>query len=204
MAEKAGLPAVIDAEARSAPPPGDDDGPTIQHDLFDQPEYMAEGEGAGDVERPEGGRRGRPPGSRNRRTSDLAAYIALHIGHPVVRLARIAQMSPSQLAKELNCKKVEALDRIIVAAKAAAPYVASTMPQEIVLQPNGALAVGIMPVSIKLPGGDRVVDADPLAVLDMLANGNIEEIQRLSRGEDVEGNVVDGNASPDIPDPSRS
>ena len=167
MAELSGLPAVIDAEAREAP------SPVVvsprQPSLFVEPELAPAGDHAGDEPAP--GRRGRPPGSRNRRTSDLAAYIAGHVGHPVVRLARIAAMDPAQLAHQLGCKQIEALDRILVAAKAAAPFVASQMPQEVAISAKGALAVGIVPLGIDMPSGDRLVGIDAMAALDQLANG---------------------------------
>lgn len=202
MAELTGLPAIIDAEAREAPSPVVPS--ARQPSLFAEPELSPPGDGAG--EDAAHGRRGRPPGARNRRTADLAAYIAGHVGHPVVRLARIAAMDPAQLAQALGCKQVEALDRIIVAAKAAAPYVASAMPQEVQVSGKGGLAVGIVPLGLDLEPGDRIVGMDAMAALDQLAEGivpaEIMENQSLSADDRGDGNAHHRNAEEENHGPS--
>lgn len=55
---------------------------------------------------------GRPAGAVNRSTREWRDYILRRGGHPAVRMAEWAMLSPAALAAELGCTKLEAFDRL--------------------------------------------------------------------------------------------
>jgi hypothetical protein len=186
MAERAGLPAVLDDAIKDQVAPGDDQ--ARQPQLFAL-EPTPDGDGAGEL-----GRRGRPPGSRNRRTEDWAAWITGRYGHPLDRLGQLYSADPIAMARSLGIKVSDAVARQIEAAKAALPYVASPMPQKVQVSGKGALIMGIAPGG-NVPGGDHLVGVDAMTALDAFLSGKIEQLQRVSDAVDLAGNATDGNVS---------
>lgn len=184
MAEKTGLPAVLDEAMREASAPGD---PRPQQAQLFALEPTPEGEAAGEL-----GRRGRPPGSRNRRTEDWAAWITGRYGHPLDRLGQLYSADPVAVARAHGMKVADVIARQIEAAKAALPYLASPMPQKLKVEGKGALVIGLAPGG-GAPSGDHLVTVDPLAALDAFLDGKIEQLQRVSDAIDEAGNATDGN-----------
>lgn len=114
------------------------------------------------------GRRGRPPGARNKSTDAWRRHIFALEGSPLLNLARWARQDPVQLAAYLGCKPIEALDRIIAAGRVAAPYLHSAMPTDVRVEGKGALGIAIF--TGMAPGGQAQLDGgDPLLALERFA-----------------------------------
>ncbi len=75
-----------------------------------------------------GGKGGRPKGSPNKRTAAMVAYLTTRYAHPLEVLAQIYSRPVDVLAKELGCKKHEAMALQVSAAKEVAPYVSQKLP----------------------------------------------------------------------------
>lgn len=73
-------------------------------------------------------RRGRPRGSRNRRSEDLVRYILSRHAHPLLVLADTYSRPAHVLAAELGCTAKEAFDLQLRAADMLAPYIESKKP----------------------------------------------------------------------------
>jgi hypothetical protein len=90
------------------------------------------GEGAGDAPPVEERRGpGRPPGARNRRTLDMVAFLETRYASPMEVLAKLANTDTDELARELGCKRLEALQERRHAAVALMPYWHQKMPMEV-------------------------------------------------------------------------
>lgn len=72
--------------------------------------------------------RGRPPGAKNRRTTEMADYLLKRYGSPLEPLAQIYATPTDVLAKALGCTKLEALQERRLAAIAVKRHVHSEMP----------------------------------------------------------------------------
>lgn len=73
-------------------------------------------------------RRGRPPGAVNKRTGDFAKWLLGFGPHPAVTMMRIQGMRTEDLAKIINAKPIEALDRQIRCATELLPYLEGKQP----------------------------------------------------------------------------
>lgn len=71
---------------------------------------------------------GRPEGSKNRRTVEMADYLLSQFTSPLVALARIYSTPVEVLAAALQCTKLEALQEIRLAAIAVKDHVHPKMP----------------------------------------------------------------------------
>lgn len=71
---------------------------------------------------------GRPAGSLNRRTVEMAEYLLSRYTSPLEILAQIAVSPIDELAKSLQCTKLEALQEKRLAAIALKDHVHSKMP----------------------------------------------------------------------------
>jgi hypothetical protein len=86
--------------------------------------------------------RGRPPGARNRRTTDMLEYLERSgYAPPMLRLARIAAADTKTLATSLRCRIAEAFDRQQAALIALLPYWHQKLPIAAEIEAKGALAV---------------------------------------------------------------
>jgi hypothetical protein len=74
------------------------------------------------------GKIGRPPGSPNKRTTEMAAYLLSRYTSPLEVLAQIATAGVAELAASLNCSKLEALQEKRLAAIALKDHLHSKMP----------------------------------------------------------------------------
>lgn len=66
--------------------------------------------------------RGRPAGAVNRATKEFRDFVLSTHRSPLVTLARLQAQDPVELARQLGCKPLEALDRILRAAEGLAPF----------------------------------------------------------------------------------
>lgn len=115
---------------------------------------------------------GRPRGSRNRRTQDLADYAAALGGNPIIRLIEIVATPIDVIAATLGCKKIEAADYWRKCAEGVAPYIEQKLPTAVQLQ--GANA-GMLVINLGGPVGEQAVGLD----LRVLAQ-NFAEADRLA------------------------
>lgn len=92
--------------------------------------------------------RGRPPGSKNRSTSEWSRYILSRYRSPLLAMAEVAQAKPSELSLELGCDQTEAIKIILQAAATLAPYLHQKQP--LAVQGNG---LALMQVFIGDVGG---------------------------------------------------
>lgn len=92
--------------------------------------------------------RGRPAGSKNRKSADLANYL-LSMGYrdPALNLADLANATPGDLAAELSCDTVDAMELIRKANAELLPYFHSKRPTEIKVDKRimGVMVLGEMP-----------------------------------------------------------
>lgn len=72
--------------------------------------------------------RGRPAGSRNKRTVEMANYLLSQYKSPLEVLAQITATPIAELAAALACTKLEALQEIRLAAIALKDHLHSKMP----------------------------------------------------------------------------
>lgn len=114
--------------------------------------------------------RGRPPGSRNKATEELRAFVRSKYGDPGLKLMERVFSDPKTLAKVLNAPSAwdvfkaqsEWMLRLM-------PYMWAAMPAELKVQAKGYLAVGISAVPNSLKAGDQVVELDPFGALLQIA-----------------------------------
>lgn len=118
---------------------------------------------------------GRPRGSRNRRTQDLADYAARLGGNPILKLIEIVATPIDVIAATLGCKKVEAADFWRKCASDLGPYIEQKLPTAVQLQ--GANA-GMLVINLGGPVGEQAVGLD----LRVLAQ-NFAEADRLIEHE---------------------
>lgn len=71
---------------------------------------------------------GRPPGSHNKRTTEMAAYLLSRYSSPLEVLAQIMTAGVAELAAALGCSKLEALQEKRLAAIALKDHLHSKMP----------------------------------------------------------------------------
>lgn len=83
--------------------------------------------------------RGRPPGSRNKRTDEMVDYLLARYQSPLVVLAEIYSRSLDVLVAELGCEKIEAFRLQVEAARNLAPYVHQKQPVAVEIDPSGVV-----------------------------------------------------------------
>ncbi|WP_439813991.1 hypothetical protein [Zavarzinia sp. CC-PAN008] len=124
-------------------------------------------------------RRGRKPGSRNKRTAAFADYILSRYRSPLVVLAETWSRPVDVLAVELGCDKEDAFKIQQAAAVAALPYLHER--QAVAVNLEGAAPVTLVIGSLEAGSGDGLDAAGDGVVLDI----EVEENQALS-GSDAE------------------
>jgi hypothetical protein len=108
---------------------------------------------------------GRPKGSRNRSSEDLARLIQQIGGHPVLALARVAAMSLAEIQGMLGCTRERAFEHWKAVCNDVAPYVASKQPLAV------AVSGKVTSLSFTVPLGDGQALLGPDAVEAMFAAG---------------------------------
>ena len=129
MEKQRGISAAVDAAMRNEP---EQEEPTqaVLFPLEGAPDDTADGEIV-----PRG--KGRPPGSKNRRTEAWTAYIVGQYGSPLEALAKIYSADTEKLAAKVGATKEDALKMQIGAANAALPYVHQRLPQAVEVKGEG-------------------------------------------------------------------
>lgn len=109
---------------------------------------------------------GRPKGSRNRTSDDIARLVQQIGGHPVLAMARIQAMTIAEIKEMLGCTRIDAFDRWWKVVCELAPYVASKQPLAIAVNSK----VVALNFTVPTPGGQQL-PAGPDAVAQMFAQG---------------------------------
>lgn len=170
-----GMAAAIKALGAGEAPAGDGE----QMDLL--PVLAGEVLG-GDQDRPEVAERkrgrGRPPGARNRKTTDMIAYLEANYASPLVALVATASVDTGELAKRLGCKKVEAFQIQQDARKAALPYMYAKLPLALDVKGSGAIALALGVTLDAVGAAEAVDEGAPGGIMTVLEN------QQVSGGGD--------------------
>lgn len=130
--------------------------------------------------------RGRPPGSRNKATEELRAFVRAKYGDPGIKLMERVFSDPKALAQALGAPSAwdvfkaqsEWMLRLM-------PFMWAAMPAELKVQAKGALAIGISAVPNSLKPGDQVVELNPFEAIMKIAQnqGLIETGAGLSNDD---------------------
>lgn len=108
---------------------------------------------------------GRPKGSKNRSSEELAKLVQQIGGHPVLAMARVQAQSVEEIKKSLCCTRLEAFQVWWKAVVELAPYVASKMPLAVAV--NGK--VTSLNLTVPLGAGGQAL-MGPDAVLAMFSD----------------------------------
>lgn len=81
-------------------------------------------------------RRGRTPGSLNKRTEAWVAYILGRNASPLESLARVVTMGPLALAREMSLAPAEAFREWRACAEAVLPYLHQKLPAAVIMDAN--------------------------------------------------------------------
>lgn len=107
-------------------------------------------------------RRGRPPGSKNRRTEAVVGWLLSQHRHPLAVMMEAYSMSPKDFARVALGEADPDADRLLEIVKlqlrmaeAVAPYVAQKLPQAVQLEGGASLHLSFGGVA--LGGADRGV-----------------------------------------------
>jgi len=93
----------------------------------------------------DGGRRGgRPKGARNKSTEDFRQYVLARYRSPLIAMAETFSRSVADLARELDCDRLEAFKLQLRAMESLAPYLHQRLPQAVQIENKGLplLAIG--------------------------------------------------------------
>jgi hypothetical protein len=143
---------------------------------------------------------GRPPGSKNRRTQEMADYILSRYTSPLIALAETYARPVQDLAKELGCDKLEAFKLQLVAAKELAPYLHQKLPIAIDTGEKGLIHLTINAGTAA--AAQQVIDDNRLQVkfLDVIDQNDIEQNQGLSELSAPNSNGSNSNGSTETPE----
>ncbi|WP_148219319.1 hypothetical protein [Azospirillum sp. B510] len=115
--------------------------------------------------------RGRPAGSRNRRTEDWARLVLSTHRSPLLVLADFYSMPVEELARRLQCDLLDAAKLQITAARDLAPYVHQRLPQAVNLDVSGNLPVLHLHMgdpSGTLPAADAALEGVSIVMTDVM------------------------------------
>lgn len=126
--------------------------------------------------------KGRPQGSANRRTLAMRDhYLRRGYAHPMLWMGEVLSRPVAELALELECSKLEALEIQRKVAGDLAPYLESRMPTQIKPADDEGLPVLIVG-EIRAARASGALPEGAIAIDDELADA-IEENQRVGRRE---------------------
>jgi hypothetical protein len=135
--------------------------------------------------------RGRPPGSRNRRTQDFVAYFLSTQRDPLLFLASVYQRTPEELAAEVGCSKADALALQVRAASEVAPYVHGKQPVRLQVQSAGAITLLVPGLNAPAQGeGETLAD---LAKRLQLVDGGLDGAGAVIEGEPIDHGQIEQN-----------
>lgn len=138
----------------------------------------------------EGPSAGRPKGSRNRRTQQLAKLIDSQCGNPVMAMARIYAMPVEALAKRLGCKLLEAAELQLKAANQVAPYTDQKQPTAIEAPAGAVLPLVVMGDVARAEDGQVDVEALMAAPIEVIPH-NVSDQPLI----DADQAATDGEAT---------
>lgn len=107
--------------------------------------------------------RGRPQGSRNRRTEDWARLVLSTHRSPLLVLADFYSMPVEELAGRLQCDLLDAAKLQMAAAVALAPYVHQRLPQAVNLDVNGSLPTLVLNIGGHPAAENKIVEIQDLS-----------------------------------------
>jgi hypothetical protein len=133
--------------------------------------------------------RGRPKGSKNRRTEEWARYVTSRYGSPLEALARVMHDGPAALARELGVSLVDGFDRWLRVTEALMPYVHGKQPTAVTLD-NVAAAPVVLQVTPDAAARMTAAPAEAMGVLKIALD------QALSEAGEGESNEEESNDAP--------
>jgi hypothetical protein len=150
------------------------------------------GEGAAAVRAVHRGR-GRPEGSRNKRTIAFAEELLSKYRSPVEVLTQISNMSIAEMVAAVGCTKLEALQEIRLAALGAAPFLHSKMPLAVDITNRKIINLNIfdMPAADDSPKAENETLSLTATVVEKLIDGNAQSGLEIPRPDLVEVHGVD-------------
>lgn len=140
--------------------------------------------------------KGRPAGSKNRRTQEMADFILSQYRSPLIALAETYSRPVQDLAKELACDKLEAFKLQMAAAKELAPYVHQKMPMAVDVGEGGLIGL-----TINLGNhANEVSESDGfnLEIIDVPAESAPQQNQALSDNCAPKSNDIQSNEAQEI------
>lgn len=122
-----------------------------------------------DLEAGEKRGRGRPKGSKNKRTEDWTEYLLNNYRSPLIMFAETYSRPTAALALELHCTLEEAFKIQMDAAKQLAPYVHQKLPQAIEIESDKGLVNLTMIVTeayaaVQSKTGIKIIDAETIEI----------------------------------------
>lgn len=115
---------------------------------------------------------GRPKGATNRRVAQMRdTYLRMGYTHPMIWMGEVLGRSVQQLASDLGCEQIEALDVQRKVAAELMPYLESKMPTMVEATASDGVPVLIVgEIKAAAPGalasdGDMAIDDDLAAAI---------------------------------------
>lgn len=116
--------------------------------------------------------KGRPRGSKNRRTEAVVAWLLAQHRHPLSVMMEAYSMTPRQLADAIglgdDVDLLEVFKLQMRMAEAVAPYVAQRLPQAVQIDAKGSLSIAFegvaLPARGQAPGPGAAIDGDALGL----------------------------------------
>lgn len=134
---------------------------------------------------PIGGSRKGVPNKRNAQMRDL--YLRMGLPHPLLWQGQLLQRGVDQLAKDLDCKAIEAAELLAKVADRIAPYIEGKQPTAIKVEGGAGLPVLVLgELAAAREGLAQARDEGALAIDDELdaAIGRHERNQGLSHDDE--------------------
>jgi len=169
--EKAGLGAALDGVDPGEPPVAE----VVQEALFEEPTPLGPSVRSPD---PDGQRaRGRPRGSKNKRTEAWQDYILGRHQSPLVVLAETYSRPVEELAAELGCNRLEAFKMQILAARELAPYLHQKQPTALNVSaaPLAPIYLAVDPETARAVGVDLDASAIEIPTLEYVENQKVSD-----------------------------
>jgi hypothetical protein len=116
---------------------------------------------------------GRPPGAKNRSTTEWQRYLLAKYRSPLEALAEIMSRPVSDLVDEVGCTRFEALKLQVHAAAELAPYLHGKMPVEVQMHGDLPIFNLVLPQALAQAGdASRTFD---LSTLEIIENQGLAE-----------------------------
>lgn len=140
------------------------------------------GEAVKSAQQPAGERRGRgrPAGSRNKRTQEWADFLLAQYPSPLIVLAEIMSRPLDELKQELGCDKAEALKIQVSAAERLLPYTHQKQPMAVNVDAKGVVQLILTPGAPMDPGA--IEDDDAISAEVTVIDHEPQQNQALTDG----------------------